>query len=108
MAGKLHENDMNVLFTRKKVYDPSLYDCVLNSECQIVHKSELYDNQMRERARRIRNLYYRGIEGTWQQQRKRNNKEPINIDIKIATPKQALATRKLIMDMICRREIEQR
>ncbi|AFV22174.1 hypothetical protein BTB_15p00120 (plasmid) [Bacillus thuringiensis Bt407] len=56
MAGKLHENDMNVLFTRKKVYDPSLYDCVLNSECQIVHKSELYDNQMRERARRIRNL----------------------------------------------------
>ncbi|EJR70922.1 hypothetical protein IK7_06385 [Bacillus cereus VD156] len=37
----------------------------------------------------------------------KKQKEPINIDIKIATPKQALATRKLIMDMICRREIEQ-
>lgn len=39
--------------------------------------------------------------------KKTKTKEPINIDIKIATPKQALATRKLIMDMICRREIEQ-
>ncbi|MEK4100153.1 hypothetical protein [Bacillus sp. FSL E2-0195] len=39
--------------------------------------------------------------------KKETTKEPINIYIKIATPKQALATRKLIMDMICRREIEQ-
>ncbi len=54
--GKLHKNDMNVLFTRKKVYDPSLYDCVLNSECQIVHKSELYDVQLLERAKAIRKL----------------------------------------------------
>lgn len=37
---------------------------------------------------------------------KETTKEPININIKIATPKQALATRKELMDMLCRREIE--
>lgn len=37
---------------------------------------------------------------------KETTKEPININIKIATPKQALATRKKLMDMLCRREIE--
>ncbi|EJQ42892.1 hypothetical protein IEQ_05131 [Bacillus cereus BAG6X1-2] len=57
MAGKLYENDMNVLFTRMKVYDTSLYDCVLNSDCQIAHKSELYDVQLRERSIAIRNLF---------------------------------------------------
>lgn len=56
-AGKLHKSDIDVLFNKIKLYDPSLYDCVLNDECQIVHKSELFDVQMRERAKAIRNLF---------------------------------------------------
>lgn len=56
-AGKLHENDMHVLFVRKAVFDTSLYDCVLNSDCEIVHKTDVYEYKMRERAKAMRNLF---------------------------------------------------
>ncbi|MCU5281480.1 hypothetical protein [Bacillus thuringiensis] len=36
----------------------------------------------------------------------KKQKEPINIDIKISTPKQALQTRKELMEKYCKREIE--
>ncbi|EEM56351.1 MULTISPECIES: hypothetical protein [Bacillus cereus group] len=38
--------------------------------------------------------------------KKTKQKEPINVDIKINTPKQALATRKMLMDMYCQRKID--
>lgn len=56
-AGKLYKGEMNILFNKRKAYNVSLYDCVLNSDCEIVHKTDVYEYKMRERAKAMRNLF---------------------------------------------------